>query len=337
MDYSHYNIEDFIADPFFRDWVKNPDEDKNKFWEDWLKAHPDKKETLEKAREFVLLMNFRVEGPAPEETEEVKHRIEHRLRPLRANKTPGKFRFYRIAAVLAFLLLGSVLSLWLIPGNTVKVSTAFAETRQYVLPDGSEVMLNANSEIHYEKQWESGKPREVWLEGEAFFDVKKDSSPFYVHTGTCNIEVLGTSFDVYNRSGKTTVALERGKVRLNYDSGSGKEAVLMNPGEVVSFEDNTYKREEKPTEQITAWKHNRMYFENTPLSEIADMLQHHYGFRPVFNDPGLKQKRFTGSYAADRVEVLLEAIREAFNIQVEIESGKKLIFSNKKDSKISRI
>jgi ferric-dicitrate binding protein FerR (iron transport regulator) len=105
------------------------------------------------------------------------------------------------------------------------------------LPDGSRVKLNANSELSLAKDWEIGENRKVYLTGEAFFEVKKipeTGAKFSVICKGINIEVLGTSFNVFSRDEETEVYLEEGQVKLDH----GKDIIIMDPGEFIVYSDS---------------------------------------------------------------------------------------------------
>src|SRR5690606_15777064 len=111
----------------------------------------------------------------------------------------------------------------------LQCTTGYGETRKINLPDGSLVVLNANSELKYESNWQQAPMREVWLQGEAFFEVVKttEEKQFIVHTGSLDVEVLGTQFNVHNRHQKVQVVLSSGKVKLQ--PLERQESLLMNP------------------------------------------------------------------------------------------------------------
>ncbi|HYH57109.1 MAG TPA: FecR domain-containing protein, partial [Anseongella sp.] len=162
---------------------------------------------------------------------------------------------------------------------------------------------------------------EVWLEGEAFFKIRKmpgrESPEFYVHVGRLTIEVLGTSFNVYNRDDKTSVVLQEGSVELSSrDKTAVPGTLLMKPGDKVDIRAGGYEIEKVSVEPYISWKDNRMVFENLELSEIARMLEDNYGYRTDFRRPELKTLRFTGSYPAGNVDIFLKAIEEAFGIRI---------------------
>lgn len=327
MDYREFSVEDFVLDPFFRSWVN--DRAGNGYWEEWLAGNPDKLAIVEEAKELILGLKFRTDGPTDTEIHEVKERITARLAMI-GKKKSRPFYAYPLAASAAFLLVASVAVFFFIFSPKVNESTAFSETRQLILPDGSEVMLNANSHISYTRNWEDDLPREVWLEGEAFFEVKKTperkNPKFLVHVGDLRVEVLGTSFNVYNRDGRASVVLQEGKVQLSSpESASGSRTLVMAPGDKVDYQDGTYEIKKVETEQYISWKDHRMVFENMELSEIAVILEDNYGYQPVFRDPEIKALRFTGSYSTEKVGILLKAIEKSFDIQV-IKNGKTITF-----------
>lgn len=237
----------------------------------------------------------------------------------------------RIAATLTGILLLSVLiNIFLFRGAVVQHKTGFAETKEIRLPDGSLVSLNSNSQITHASDWSEDKDREVFLEGEAFFEVThtKNNQRFLVETSSSvSVEVLGTRFNVNNRHEKTEVVLRSGKVKLNINDS---EHIDMNPGERLSYSEKTreVKKVAVDPEIYTAWKNKQLIFNESSLAEIASVLEDNYGYQVRFQDPGLKQLQFTGTVPTDKLEVLLSMLSKAFGIKIE-EKDKILIFQSK--------
>ncbi|QEC52764.1 FecR family protein [Anseongella ginsenosidimutans] len=330
MDYREFSVEDFVLDPFFRSWIKYNTPGASEFWSDWLAANPGMTARVEEARELVLCLDFKAGEPSETEIREVKDALTKKFRkPEPGAETASaaarsrRFSFsYPVAAALVFLLLAP-LAVHFLRSSKLNISTTFGETRNITLPDGSRVSLNANSRISYARDWEGEDGREIWLEGEAFFDIAEKPQgmkpEFYVHAGELTIKVLGTAFNVYRRAGKTSVVLQEGSVELSSASqpaSAGK--LLMKPGEKVDFEKGNYKIEKVAVEPFLSWKDHRMVFENTELSGIARMLEDNYGYQVIFKDPALEKLRFTGSYSTERIDVFLKALSEAFNIRVSL-------------------
>lgn len=160
------------------------------------------------------------------------------------------------------------------------------------LADGTEVWLNATSKLRFPFSF-SGSKREVYLEGEGYFNVaKKDGQPFIVHTAHSDITVLGTTFNVNAyQDGITTTSLVSGKVLTS--SGSGE--VTLTPGQQVAYSDGR-----KPVltnfdnDEVLAWMRGLYVFHNTSLAHIAAVIERWYGVSVVFDDPSLAGKKFTG-------------------------------------------
>jgi transmembrane sensor len=132
-----------------------------------------------------------------------------------------KINWLKIVAVAASAVLIVATGVWYFTSNTADSNlykTGFAQTKKITLPDGSKVTLNANSELKLSADWSVKGDRQVWLDGEAYFEVEKKSAThqkFIVHTKDIDVEVLGTKFNVNTRHQKAVVSLEEGKIKLS--------------------------------------------------------------------------------------------------------------------------
>ncbi len=204
--------------------------------------------------------------------------------------------------------------------TTVRYATDYGETQQIALPDGSTVILNANSHLHYPKQWPEESPREIWLRGEAYFSVKKTGTPgnqrFVVHTDGLAIEVVGTTFNVNQREQTTRVVLTSGKVKL-FRNGASQADAVMKPGELVVYSSQTQQLVQQTTEtQLhTAWKENLLIFKDESLQNIGRTLKDRYGVTLRFGSPEIAQQRFTTTLPADRIEVFFTLLSSSYTIQ----------------------
>jgi len=206
--------------------------------------------------------------------------------------------------------------------STITHQTAYGETMKIVLPDSSVVTLNGNSQISYVPTWEPSATRKVWLEGEAFFEVRKkdeanqqneaaEGLKFVVFTSNFNVEVLGTSFNVNDRGDRASVVLNTGKVRLqNNTEGADIE---MKPGDrvAVSAESDDLETKAVDPELYTAWTKNKLIFDRTPLPEIARLLEDNYGLEVTLKDENLKDRIFTATIPTIQVDVLLTILEES--------------------------
>lgn len=190
--------------------------------------------------------------------------------------------------------------------------------RSVILEDGSKVTLNANSLIRVQRDFTGDENREVWIEGEAFFEItrKSDLRKFIVHTENLDVEVLGTKFNINNRRGKTEVTLDEGKVKL---VSKDQKVLIMKPGEQVSLSENqgSFKKQVVTPEKAKAWRANKLVFDNTPLAEVSQIIQDYYGLEVILEDSVLASRHFTGTLPNDDLDVILMALSTAYNIEIE--------------------
>ncbi|QHV99498.1 FecR family protein [Spirosoma endbachense] len=323
MNYSDFNEEDFAADDFFQRWVLEQDIESESFWQNWLVDHPEKRLIVKKAQWIVQNVSF-TETWSPAERAAMWQTIQANLVPDVKEEAPVIPLWRRlgwVAAASIVLVLGSVglfYSLW----NEQEIKTSFGEMRQIKLADGSTVTLNANSTLKIPNDF-LGKPsREVWIEGEAFFDVtqrivKAGKVPFVVHANNLTIQVLGTAFNVINRREKIDVALEHGSVKV-VDEQNTTNAVVLKPGEKVSqvAQKAPLVKQAVQIEDYTSWKENVILFKQKSLTELAEMMKDMYDIDVVIDNPALKQETFTGSFPADSAEVFFDKLEKMYPIAI---------------------
>lgn len=189
--------------------------------------------------------------------------------------------------------------------------------KEYILllPDGTKVFLNSMSELKYPVCF-VGNKREVWLKGEAYFEVSKDSlREFHVHTDMMNVKVLGTSFNVnaYPASDLSMTTLVSGKVEVMCDG----ETFMIHPGEQFYVDlkhDKTGVRSVNQ-ELYVSWKNGYYYFDGATLDEIMITLSRWYGVEVFFEQPDLKELTFTGRLKRyDSLESLLSKFEQTRDI-----------------------
>lgn len=256
------------------------------------------------------------------------------LNPKKRNIYPF---WLKIAATFTgLLLIASVTYYNFFRIETIRYETGYGETATFNLPDHSVVTLNANSALSYNTDWKQQTSREVWLNGEAFFHVKKvdqgkeSSLPakFIVHTSQLNVEVLGTQFNVNERHGKTTVVLNSGKVKLN--SILNTEALVMEPGEYVELTANHqhFIKKVVDPEIYSSWKHQKLILDNTTLQEIAQVIEDYFGLDVIIEDQEAAQKSLTGSIPTNDLETFITVLSASTDVEIKIERNK-LILRNK--------
>jgi transmembrane sensor len=215
------------------------------------------------------------------------------------------------------------------------IKTPFGKTQAVTLPDGSTVLLNANSQLRFSENWSKTETRMVWLTGEAEFLVKHNAlsqgvnQKFIVHTEGVNVEVIGTRFNLMSRGEKCKLALYEGKVELQLTKHPEQENISITPNEVVQIDKGVVRISAiKKVEVYQAWTKEHFEFDDTPLSEVALLVENTYGITFVFKENALKTKRLTASIPDDDVAILVKIITNIFNIKAQ-QNGKEIIFDNK--------
>jgi len=229
--------------------------------------------------------------------------------PIR-KRPPGKFWPVLLAGGSLVLLVIFLLKEGFFGGRHVEWETLQTGglRKKFVLPDSSEIFLNKFSTIRVDiRNWSNAK-REVWLDGEAFFEVRKHKSAgnnfsnFIVHTPKGDIEVLATSFDVMTDSSGFTASLNTGKILAHIGK---EEKVTLSPGQVLRVSDEGISKKEMNVQLYSAWKDGQFHFDHTSLSDIVDLLKRYYHLKVRVDEGGwLSSKKLSGDIdAADPGEL----------------------------------
>jgi transmembrane sensor len=188
-----------------------------------------------------------------------------------------------------------------------------ANTTEVYLADGSKVTLNSGSVLRYPETFGRLK-REVYLEGEAYFEVKHDSEKsFLVHTGKVTTVVLGTSFNVaaYKNMPAVAVTVLTGKVGVN--NGTKKGTVLLNPKQRALLNAKTQTIDVDSIYNLAdaiAWKTGKLVFSGASLDEVCLKLGYHFGVDVSFNNKLKDDMKISGSFTRQPLESIIKAICE---------------------------
>ena len=181
------------------------------------------------------------------------------------------------------------------------------------LADGTLVWLNSDSELRYPVKF-AGSQRDVWLKGEGYFEVARNiEMPFYVKTKELQVRVLGTKFNFrdYPEDKEVVVSLLEGRIVLNNQLQREEELLLL-PNEQVILDKRvkTMKKEWKRDGINIEWITGRLFFDEIPLPEVAQILERNYGVRIKFANDALKKIRFYGNFNKNGQSVrdILEAL-----------------------------
>ena len=319
MDKSFTTVEELISEPSFLDWFLQKEEPSAGQWEAFAKKSGINTKLVADAVNLLQQLEFAKDAFDPSQTQKAWDKLAAQLPEQRKTLLqPGILtrlsakKWWMSAAAVLLLIAGIGISRFFV--NDIKVATAYGQIAEKKLPDGSVVLLNANSHITT-GTFKEGKTREVWLEGEAFFKVHKTSTRdrFIVHTGKLDIEVTGTQFNVVNRNDHMNVFLKEGSVTLR--TGDGTE-VKMKPGDYFELKDSRLEKKPVKDQLVLAWQDRKLIFENTPMKEVAEKMKEVYGV-DVQVDAGLLATDINGVMPNDDLDVLLQALELAYNFKIE--------------------
>jgi len=325
MDYLDFSAEDFAANESFQDFFLRQESEAVQFWTRWIEEHPEKASEIKAAKELLHKLAL---GIQPEDTQqallELKRTIKERDNS--AKIVPiSKIRRYWISAIAASILA----IVFFLPRLSdsgpewVVFETDYGQLREVYLPDSSMVTMNSNSKIKYLANWEKQKTREVWMEGEAFFDIRKNPKvggpDFQVYANEASVHVLGTSFNVYNRKQNIVVALATGSVNFR----TPNESHSMIPRDVIEWRQgkDTKIQNGANLDLHTSWRNRRLVLDNTPISRVIKMLEENMGLEVIVDNPGVLDRHLTATLPINEVDILLTALTEIYGLDIRREDN----------------
>ncbi len=257
-------------------------------------------------------------------------------RPKINKKKSIKITWYRVAAIIVIGLLIANLLIENFKTKDQSYYTAIAPTgsiSQTILPDGTIIYLNSGTEIKYDTKSKE-KQREVYVDGEAWFDVAKDKKkPFVVHTKYYNVRVLGTQFNVKNYKDDESIVttLEEGSIQiLGSDNLKLKETITLKPGEQISYNKTGHKVYKKnvDTQIFTSWRNNKLVFLEMTFGELVKLLERKYGVEIQVADSSILGEHYSGTIKNETIIEILNIIQHTHPITYKVE-GQKIIIQKR--------
>lgn len=276
MDTDKFDFEDLISDDSFIEACLNPNSKNSKFWSDWLINNPDKSDIFNQAKDFVLKLN-RVQDAEnnPNLELEIWKNIKSEINIEKPKSFPKKY----LLLALLFVVVGLTVLLYFYTKNSsenkgdhrivwVNFENTTTEDQLLSLSDGSSILVKPQGFVKYPQNFGTNN-REVFLEGEAFFDISRDTSKaFLVYANETITKVLGTSF---------TIKAKKGERKVEVDVTSGKVAVLANTEKAASKSLTLMADEKivipKPNKKLEITANQRVVFDNKSKDLIKSVRQ----------------------------------------------------------------
>lgn len=353
MKISEYTIDDFIYDPSFRKWVLQPDVDSKKYWDDILLEYPFQCKNVMKAREILLRMMSEEDELSEVEVDQIwahidsetggLHYKENKVIPLHSFvnlESPKRNKpeywqgtqFFRVAAILIVSFGLGVLATTFFNTPDLPVQPdpiVFEEhhtlrgVKSYLtLSDGSNVILNSGSSIKYVKGFDKDK-REIYLDGEAYFDVYKDAvRPFIVRNADISITALGTSFNVeaYGTD-DLNISLISGKVGIDLDN-ERQQYVLLEKGESLQVKpiEGTWTKALFNEDEVLGWTRKIIIFNKIPVSEAVRVLENWYGISFQLENKPSPGLLLSGTFEDETLENVLKGLSYTTHLEYKIKN-----------------
>jgi ferric-dicitrate binding protein FerR (iron transport regulator) len=275
-----------------------------------------------------------------EDLSNILDKVHHRINLQHYQKPKSRIQklILTVSKIAAILIIGLLIgiSVQYFKKSELVYFTSIApkgSVSQMVLPDNSIVYLNAGSQLKYTVEGIKGK-REVFLDGEAWFDVtKNEKKPFVVHTPFYDVNVLGTQFNVkaYKNDAEITTTLEEGSVQVtSSENFKLAETTVLEPGEqlVYDTQKKTINVKEVETRMFTAWKDNKLIFINMNLKELFVLLERKYGVDIEVTNDLILDYHYDGTIKDETILEVLDLLKETLPVKYKIEG--QTIFITKK-------
>ena len=354
-------IEELLCDESFTGYCRASSPEDIRKWEWFVKEHPEQRAIIERARErFIELFNAIGADDLEEQVAMLSQRLEAAqpapvIPMLEPEKRSRRIPFLLKVGVAALVLVvGYFVFYQLNPAppanNDLRVFEALnGERKSIQLPDGSVVTLNAGSSLHMGSSF-GGTTREIFLEGEAFFDVKPDKHvPFIVHTPAVDVRAVGTAFNVkaYPKDDVVETSLVSGIVEVTLKDKDNTK-LLLRPNQKVQWALSRNEKTDKSqpaapaadTKNVAianmvltddgdrkeiAWTQNKLIFDGDSFSDIGSLLERWYGVKVEFMDQEIRDYRFTGVFEKEELGTVLRVLKESRDFNYELIRGNETI------------
>lgn len=292
----------------------NCTEEERAWLQDWALASPKNRQMLQQAERAWMQSDQAQLLPDHYDVELAWNQVAQKLETRKRSQRIVTLRQY--AAAAAVLLLLSLMFWWQKSSSEpayVQIETQDFQA-DFLLPDGSRVWLNEYSSLRYAEAFET---RDVHLEGEAFFEVRRNETlPFRVLSRDVTTQVLGTSFNVraYSQQTSVEVAVRSGKVQVQANS----EQVILEAGEAARYQNASQALlfEKAADANADAWKTGLLRFEDHSLLQVVQILQRQFDTVIQLENNALENCRFTGAFEDASLDEVLQVL--AFGLNLEL-------------------
>jgi ferric-dicitrate binding protein FerR (iron transport regulator) len=332
-NYNEYEFDDFVFDDSFISYANNKNQSDILKWEKWLSDDPENKKTALDAKILLQHFDFKNKELSGDFINNEWLKLSNRLNISETTEPVKKISVYRnkswqLAGVFTLAVIFVIAFLYFTSTPECEEFVDFheiivprGEIKKTELPDGSIVFLNADSKLIYDQCY-GVEQREVYLDGEASFDVKHiEGIPFTVNTEENVITVLGTAFNVYAHNSENIfrASLERGKISISHYNEEVVELVVNQTYQLNRNSNEATVFETADVESFSSWKNGDVVFSNLQFKDILKKLERSHNVTFNLQNQMVGMSRFTGTFTTDDdITTILGIIKLTTNFEYEI-------------------
>ena len=323
--YLSYNPIELAADDQFIDWVRSG-QPQNHPWSNWIANHPEKQNDLNEAIELVHALQFKASENLGSMSNDIWHRINTTIDQEEKEEvkvvTLPRRNVLRIVGYVAAACIAGLFVFQFLFNNNERVYADYGMSLAHTLPDNSEIKLNADSRITYnKKQWSN--ERRLKMDGEAYFDVE-EGQKFTVETDYGTVAVLGTSFNIYSRPDGFSVHCTSGKVEVSNQNAT----VILTPDVKTRLDSQG----EFVTETLSKgsnvdWLDKIYRFDSVPLKVVFQAIERQFDVR-IDAEANIESRLYTGSFTATDLDNALRVVAFPMELITEKKGNKIIVQSN---------
>lgn len=302
---------------FFKSFLNHATQDELAEINDWLGKDVENLKFLEEIYNVFYISKI-LPPPLKPDTKKAWNKVDQKISGNIALKKPLRLYLRYAVAIAAVVILGflivGVVDNYIendrLKNQYTEVITLPGQKTSVVLPDGSKIWMNSASTLKYSANFNK-KDREILLSGEAYFDVHKDKNKrFRVKSGTLNVDVYGTSFNIKNYSDEDSQAITVAEGIVGVSSNlreirrlvKGEQATLNKKSGEIKFS------EEDP-DFITAWKNNELIFRKTPVEEVMKSIENWYGVKITLDNQMIGSHNYTFKIKTESLRDVLDLMK----------------------------
>lgn len=318
-------LTDLLKDASFLRWLRAGRPGGDRDWNTWSEEDPANETLAEDASAIERGVPFRRQAVSEKITQDHWAGIQARLNHQEISNRRRFILQWSVAATILFLVGAFAVQQW----RTAEVAwtshhTIDGQTETIALADGSVVYLGANSSLQYPTDFLGQDERQIYLQGEAFFEVQslEKPRPFQVYTPALNIHVLGTKFNINAHRSEPVVSLSSGSLQVIHPGNELSK--IMEPGQTAQFneEQGTFSITTGDSDYWASWRTGQWQFgDGMPMTEVIQRIEETYGLKCIVLDPTILQYRPAGKVSVDDREVLFASLSALLDLNFDIQGN----------------